>query len=57
MKLDNKPGIALDVLSLAPAPLCKGAPPTVDVGSGSGDEPVPLPPEEGSGSDGPVTKP
>ena len=61
MKLENKVGIALDVLSLAPAPLCKGAPPTVDVGSGSGDEPPPLPPEEGSGagsgSDGPVTKP
>jgi hypothetical protein len=58
MKLENKVGIALDVLSLAPAPLCKGAPPTVDVGSGSGDEPPPpLPPEEGSGSGGPVTKP
>ena len=59
MKLENKVGIALDVLSLAPAPLCKGAPPTVDVGSGSGDEQPPLPPEEGSaaGSDGPVTKP
>jgi hypothetical protein len=59
MKLENKVGVALDVLSLAPAPLCKGAPPTVDVGSGSGDEPPPLPPEEGSaaGSAGPVTKP
>jgi len=61
MKLANPVGIALDVLSLAPAPLCKGAPPTVDVGSGSGDEQPPLPPEEGSaagsGSDGPVTKP
>ncbi|MBL0212814.1 MAG: hypothetical protein IPQ07_02910 [Myxococcales bacterium] len=52
-KLDNKVGIALDVLSLAPAPLCKAAPPTVDAGSGSADEP--LPPEEGSG--GPVTTP
>jgi hypothetical protein len=59
MKMENKVGIALEVLSLAPAPLCKGAPPTVDVGSGSGDEQPPLPPEEGSGagSDGPVTKP
>ncbi len=47
MRLDNKAGIALDVLSLAAAPLCKQAPPTVDAGSGSGDEP--LPPEEGSG--------
>ncbi len=52
-KLDNKVGIALDVLSLAPAPLCKAAPPTVDAGSGSADEP--LPPEEGSG--GPVVSP
>jgi len=59
MKLANKEGIALEVLSLAPAPLCKGAPPKVDVGSGSADETPPLPPEEGpgSGSDGPVTKP
>ncbi len=61
-KIDNKVGIALEVLSLAPAPLCKGAPPTVDVGTGSGgDEPPPMPPEEGAGSaagsDGPVTKP
>lgn len=58
MKLENKPGIALDVLSLAPAPLCKGAPPVIDpdpgAGSGSGDEP--LPPEE-AGSAGPVTTP
>lgn len=61
-KLENKAGIALDVLSLAPAPLCKGSPPVVepgpDVGSGAGsgssDEP-PLPPEEPSGS--PVTTP
>ena len=52
-KLDNKVGIALDVLSLAPAPLCKAAPPAVDAGSGSADEP--LPPEEGSA--GPVTAP
>ncbi|CAN5893228.1 hypothetical protein BH11MYX3_BH11MYX3_09080 [soil metagenome] len=52
-KLENKVGIALDVLSIAPAPLCKATPPTVDTGSGSADEP--LPPEEGSG--GPVVSP
>jgi hypothetical protein len=52
MRLDNKAGIALDVLSLASAPLCKQAPPAVDAGSGSGDEP--LPPEEGPG---PITAP
>jgi len=49
MRLDNKLGIALDVLSLAPAPLCKQAPPTIDAaGSGASDEP--LPPEEPAGS-------
>ncbi|MEO8705717.1 MAG: hypothetical protein ABI867_37140 [Kofleriaceae bacterium] len=53
-KLDNKPGLALDVLSLAPAPLCKQAPPSADTGSGSADE-APLPPEDGSG--GPVVAP
>ena len=53
MRLENKPGLALEVLSLAPAPLCKQAPPTVE--AGSGDEP-PLPPEEGSAGE-PVTKP
>ncbi|HEU0031788.1 MAG TPA: hypothetical protein VFQ53_14220 [Kofleriaceae bacterium] len=53
-KLENKPGLALDVLSLAPAPLCKQAPPTADQGSGSADEP--MPPEEGSAG-GPVTTP
>lgn len=58
LEVENKPGIALDVLSLAPAPLCKQAPPVVEpVGTGSGsaepDEP-PLPPEE---PPGPVTKP
>lgn len=56
IKLENKAGIALEVLSLAPAPLCKGAPPTADVGTGSADEP-PLPPEEDAPGDGPVTKP
>jgi hypothetical protein len=51
MRLENKAGIALDVLSLAPAPLCKQAPPTVDA-AGSGEEP--LPPEEPGGA---VTSP
>ena len=63
MRLEHKLGIALDVLSLAAASLCKQAPPTVDVaGSGASDEP--LPPEEAadagaaSGSaSGPVTAP
>jgi hypothetical protein len=55
MRLEDKSGIALDVLSLAAAPLCKQAPPTVDA-AGSGDEP--LPPEESPGpSPGPVTSP
>jgi len=40
-KLDNKAGIALDVLSPSSAPLCKQAPPTPD--GGGSDE---LPPEE-----------
>jgi hypothetical protein len=52
MRLENKPGLALQVLSLASAPLCKQAPPNVDT-AGSGDE-LPLPPEE---TDVPVTKP
>ena len=56
MRLEDKSGIALDVLSLAAAPLCKQAPPTVDA-AGSGDEP--LPPEEaaGNGSGGSATPP
>ena len=55
MRLEDKSGIALDVLSLAAAPLCKQAPPTADA-AGSGDEP--LPPEDGAGaSSGPVTAP
>ena len=50
-RLDNgKPGLALDVLSLANGPLCKQAPEQPGTGSGS-DE---LPPEEGAG---PVTAP
>jgi hypothetical protein len=53
--LENKHGIALDVLSLEPAPLCKQQPPAVETGpgSGSGEEAPPLPPEEpaaGAGS-------
>jgi hypothetical protein len=60
MRLENKPGIALDVLSLAAAPLCKQAPPVVDAtgsaGAGINDEP--LPPEDTTGSAaGPVTAP
>ncbi|MBA3456947.1 MAG: hypothetical protein H0T42_27910 [Deltaproteobacteria bacterium] len=55
VKLDNKPGIALDVLSLSSAPSCKQTPVVVDpVGAGSADEP-PLPPEEPAS--GPVTQP
>jgi hypothetical protein len=44
-RLDDKLGIALDVLSLANMPLCKQAPATVETGSGE----EPLPPE-GSGA-------
>ena len=59
MRLENKLGIALDVLSLASGSLCKQAPPTVDAaGPGASDEP--LPPEEAAGSGsatGPVTAP
>jgi hypothetical protein len=39
---EDRSGMALDALSLAAAPLCKQAPPTVDA-AGTGDE---LPPEE-----------
>jgi hypothetical protein len=42
---EDRSGLALDALSLAAAPLCKQAPPTVDA-TGSGDE---LPPEEPAG--------
>jgi hypothetical protein len=52
-KLENKSGLALDVLSIAAAPLCKQAPPTADTGSGSAEEP--MPPEEGSA--GPIVTP
>ena len=55
VKLDNKPGIALEVLSLSPAPSCKQTPVIVEpVGVGSADEP-PLPPEEPAS--GPITQP
>jgi hypothetical protein len=50
MRLDDKAGLALDVLSLANTPQCKQAPPAVERGS---DEPLPV--EEGSGA--PVTQP
>ena len=54
VKLDNKPGIALDALSLSSAPSCKQMPVEVEpIGAGSADEP-PLPPEEPAG---PVTSP
>jgi len=56
VRLENKAGIALDVLSLAPGPLCKQQPPSAETGpgagSGSGDE-APLPPEESAGSAAP----
>jgi len=55
MRIENKPGVGLHVLSLASAPLCKQAPPAVDTtgSAGSNDE---MPPEETS-STGPVTNP
>lgn len=53
MRIENKPGVGLAVLSLASAPLCKQAPPSSEpTGSaGSGDE---MPPEEPAG---PITQP
>jgi hypothetical protein len=55
MRLENKSGLALDVLSLAAAPLCKQAPPVVDA-AGSPDEP--LPPEDPADTEsGAVTAP
>ncbi len=52
-RIDNRSGIALDVLSVQPGPLCKQALLPVDpAAAGSGDE---LPPEDSSG--GPVTTP
>ncbi len=53
MMLENKAGIALDVLSYVSAPVCKQQPlDEPGAGSGSGDEP-PLPPEEPAGSAAP----
>jgi hypothetical protein len=55
VKLDNKPGIALDALSRSSAPGCKQAPVEVEpIGADPADEP-PLPPEEPAS--GPVTSP
>ncbi|HET9621529.1 MAG TPA: hypothetical protein VFP84_09195 [Kofleriaceae bacterium] len=55
LRIDDRSGLALDVLSIAAAPLCKQAPPSVEAG-GAGDEP--LPPEEAPGSGaGPITAP
>ena len=54
LELENRPGIALDVLSLAAAPLCKQAPPVVEDATGGDLDEPPLPPEEGST---PVTSP
>jgi hypothetical protein len=53
MRIENKAGVALAVLSLASAPLCKQAPPSAEpTGSaGTSDE---MPPEEPGG---PVTQP
>jgi hypothetical protein len=48
LRLENKAGIALDVLSLAPGALCKQQPPAPDTGSGSGDERPPA--DDGAGS-------
>jgi hypothetical protein len=59
IRLDDRSGIALDVLSLAAAPLCKQAPPTADA-AGSGEEPLPPEDSPGAGSaqgSGPVTSP
>jgi hypothetical protein len=54
MRLENRYGLALDVLSLADAPVCKQAPPSAEA-AGDSDEP-PLPPEETPDGE-PVTKP
>lgn len=43
-RLDNRAGLALDVLSLAPAPRCKQVPPTADTEGADGEDE--LPPEE-----------
>lgn len=56
LRLEDKSGIALDVLSLAAAPLCKQAPPAVDTAAPPGAPNDELPPED-TGSAGPVTAP
>ena len=48
VRLSELGGLALDVLAISPAPLCKQAPAPVAAPAGSGDEP--MPPEEASGS-------
>lgn len=56
-RIENKPGVALDVLSLATAPLCKGTPPVVEpAGPDDGSDEPPMPPEEPA-SPGPITTP
>jgi hypothetical protein len=52
IRLDERGGLALDVLAISASPVCKQAP-AEPAGSGSAEEP--LPPEEGSA--GPVTSP
>ncbi len=55
-KLDDRPGMALDVLSPGTAPLCKQGPmPPEGVGSGSGSGSAAV--DEPQGTDGPVTAP
>jgi hypothetical protein len=53
LRLDNRAGLALDVLSSSNAPLCKQAPPAIEP-AGSAEEPLP---PEGGGATGPVTAP
>jgi hypothetical protein len=52
-RLDDKAGLALDVLSISHGPQCKQAPEPVETGSGADEA---LPPEEGSAGT-PVTEP
>ena len=54
LRIDDKAGLALDVLSVAAAPLCKQAPPVAAPAAPAGDD---LPTEEPSGSAAPVTAP
>jgi len=50
LRIEDKAGLALDVLSVAAAPLCKQAPPVAAPAAPAGDD---LPPEEPSGSAAP----